>query len=345
MPRTIVTPELADTLRMIRVQNNITAKKLSEHINKSPSYITKLEKGYIKSVDSELIDSILQFVTKDDSDGDKLVEEVFSTLKHRYSKEEIDQQVWFTNYDTVLRKIPVPVSLLDFINERITNSNIEIEYLLSRINANEALPDEDIQDDSIEYNVWYASKACNGTQSIKIKMNHEDISALLSGKQSSAPYYVILTIVFYILKIEKYDNYVRLNDSDYKELFDKTKEILNSFKFYSLVEKEAIIAKAESDEQLSKLLNSFDYDNQKLISEVLLHIKVASDYDIKLTNERLKLFLSNVEWDLWFTLKLISLDYYRLNDIDIELKRSLLLDIERLIDSYFDKESISIETY
>lgn len=345
MPRTIITPELADTLRLIRIQNNVSAKELSKHVNKSPSYITKLEKGYIKSVDSDLIDSILKFITNDNSKGEKLAEEVFSTMKQRYSKEEIDQQVWFTNYDTVFRQIPVPSSLIDYLNEIINNNDISIEYLLSRINANEALPDEDIHDDTIEYNVWYASKVCKGTQSIKIKFNIDQLTALFSGKISAAPYFVILTILFYIFKIEKYKSQTVISDDEYKELLNKTKDTLNSFKFYSLIEKESIIAKAENDEQLSRLLNSFDYDNQILISNVLSNIKIASDFDIKLTNERLKLFLSNLKWDLWFTLKLISLEFYKLDSIDIESKKALLQDIENMIRDYSDNKSTSIETY
>lgn len=345
MPRTIITPELADTLRLIRIQNSVSAKDLSKHVNKSPSYITKLEKGYIKSVDSDLIDRILKYITNDDSEGEKLAEEVFSTMKQRYTKDEIDQQVWFTNYDTVFRQIPVPGSLIDYLNEKINNNDISIEYLLSRINSNEALPDEDIQDDTIEYNIWYASKVCSGTQSIKVKFNIDQLIALFSGKISAVPYYVILTILFYIFKIEEYQSQTVISDDEYKELLNKTKDILNSYKFYSLIEKENIIAKAENDEQLSRLLNSFDYDNQILISNVLSNIKIASDFDIKLTNERLKLLLANLKWDLWFTLKLNSLDFYKLDNIDVESKKALLQDIENLICTYSDNDSSSVETY
>lgn len=345
MPRTVITPELADTLRLLRIQNNISAKDLSVHINKSPSYITKLEKCYIKSVDSDLIDNILKYITNDDTEGNKLAEEIFSTLKHKYSKEEIDQQVWFTNYDTVFRQIPVSDTLIEFINSKIQDNNISIDYLLSRINSNEALPDEDKQDASIANNIWYASKACNNTQAIKIKMHKEQLATLLVGKLSSAPYYAIMTILFYILKIEKFKDKSVITDDEYKELMDETKAILNSFKFYSLIEKANIIAMADSKEQLSNLLNTFDYDNQILISEVLSNFKLASDFNVKLTNDRLKLFLSNLNWDLWFTLKIISFDFYKLETIDIDSKKALLIEVEKLLNSYINNKSTTVETY
>ena len=47
MPRAIVTPELAETLRGIRLQNKIQAKNLAAHIGKSPAFISKLESGNI----------------------------------------------------------------------------------------------------------------------------------------------------------------------------------------------------------------------------------------------------------------------------------------------------------
>ena len=47
MPRAIVTPELTETLRGIRLQNKIQAKNLAAHIGKSPAFISKLESGNI----------------------------------------------------------------------------------------------------------------------------------------------------------------------------------------------------------------------------------------------------------------------------------------------------------
>ena len=51
MPRAIVTPELAETLRSIRLKNKIQAKNLAAHIKKSPAFISKLENGNIQTID------------------------------------------------------------------------------------------------------------------------------------------------------------------------------------------------------------------------------------------------------------------------------------------------------
>ena len=43
-------------------------------------------------------------------------EEVFKTL---YGEEEIDEEIWFANFDTVYRNIPIPNSIVDYFNEKI----------------------------------------------------------------------------------------------------------------------------------------------------------------------------------------------------------------------------------
>ena len=62
MPRAIVTPELAETLRGIRLQNKIQAKSLAAYIGKSPAFISKLESGNIQTIDTKELYSILQFI-------------------------------------------------------------------------------------------------------------------------------------------------------------------------------------------------------------------------------------------------------------------------------------------
>ena len=52
MPRAIVTPSLSETIRSIRQQNKILANKVAAYVGKSPAYISKLENGDIKTIDT-----------------------------------------------------------------------------------------------------------------------------------------------------------------------------------------------------------------------------------------------------------------------------------------------------
>ena len=53
MPRFDVTQPLAETIKTIRIQNKISSKDLAKKIGKSPSYLSKLEKAEIKSIDAQ----------------------------------------------------------------------------------------------------------------------------------------------------------------------------------------------------------------------------------------------------------------------------------------------------
>lgn len=62
MARYDVTPELASIIKSTRIVNNVTAKSVAEHIGKSQSYISKLEKGGIKSIEENELISIFKFI-------------------------------------------------------------------------------------------------------------------------------------------------------------------------------------------------------------------------------------------------------------------------------------------
>ena len=112
MPRAIVTPELTETLRGIRLQNKIQAKNLAAHIGKSPAFISKLESGNIQTIDTKELYSILQFISGENS-STELAEQIYASLRFKYSSKEIEEQLWFTNYDTVECLLPIPEALID----------------------------------------------------------------------------------------------------------------------------------------------------------------------------------------------------------------------------------------
>ena len=92
MPRAIVTPELTETLRGIRLQNKIQAKNLAAHIGKSPAFISKLESGNIQTIDTKELYSILQFISGENS-STELAEQIYASLRFKYSSKEIEEQL------------------------------------------------------------------------------------------------------------------------------------------------------------------------------------------------------------------------------------------------------------
>lgn len=72
-----------------------------------------------------------------------------------------------------------------------------------------------------------------------------------------------------------------------------------------------------------------------------------SEYNIKLANEQLDAFAKNMHSDLGFMMKLVSMDYCKLDKVSVSKKKELLASIETLIQDYTNlpESKISIETY
>ena len=346
MPKIVVTDRLADTIKMLRMQTGIKSKDLAEHLGKTPGYVSKLEKQEVKNIELETVESIFSFILGDDYKKTEIWEQIYASLQIKYSKTEIDEEIWFTNFDTVYRHIPIPESLVDLLNEKIISLNTTRKILLQRINANEALTEEEILDKSLKPNKWYPSISGKGS-SIKISLSTNRLHDILDKKTLSSPYVFVYCILYYLLKIEKIGATVDIDDELNKQLHRETTSILNTHKFYSISEREAIVSQAQSKEEIHNLLSSFDNDNAKLIGEILSELKFASDMDIRITNDRLTGFLKNLSTDVWFTLRLVSLEYHLLESVDMAQRKEFLKEVDELIKKYTDtqKNIKNTETY
>lgn len=346
VPKILVTEGLIDTLKMLRTQNNVKSKDLAKHINKTPGYISKLEKFEIKSIELDVVESILGYILGDNYKKTETWEQIHASLQIKYTKTEIENEIWFANFDTVYRLIPIPRTLIEFFNEKIDSLKITRDYLLKRINANEALSDEEIKDVTIKENVWYISKQDNRSF-IKINFDEEKLSKILDYEETDSAYVFVFCILYYLLKIEQYGEIVKIEEEQIRDLNKKTTSILNEHKFYSIIERESLVRSAQSKEEVQNLLSSFDNENNKLISEILTELKFASEYNINITNKRLSGFLQNLSNDVWFTLKIVSLDYHLLDSLDFDKRKEFISEIELLIQKYADsQESLKkAETY
>ena len=347
MPRATVTNELSEILRSMRQQNKIQAKNLAMHIGKSPAYISKLENGGIQSIDTGELYEILRYISQENRTSE-LVEQIYKTLTVKYSNKEIEEQIWFTNYDTVECRLPVPEALRVDLNNRISSLGISRNYLISRINANETLSCEVISDISIPYNQWFSTKRKgHNSQSIKISLSEKQLDDILDKIDYVESYVFVFSVLFYLIKIEKYQDTILLSDEQNGDLMKATTQILNSYKFLSIAEKNSLIAEKKNEKEVISLLSSFDEANIEIMNDILNGFNFATQHNIKSANEQLKNFSNNMHWDLGFMLKLISLEFNSLQDTSFSNKKNLLLEIQALITKYqnIPEEQNMIEEY
>lgn len=349
-----VTLELAEILKAVRVQHHVTAKAVAEHIGKSQSYMSKLEKGDIKTIDESELTSVFRFIYgNNEADFESFfsssLEKILDTLELRYSDEEIREQNWFHNYDTVQRLIPVPSNLIDDLYERMVSNNISIEYLCKRINSNEAISPKVNNTDRYPFNEWQSFVVNHKIEFgfIKMKLNLADIEKLFSKQIISTNYVTMLSIAYYVFKIETYGSKKDISDPDDIQLMDKATEYLSNHQFYSIASKNALRKRARSKEEYDTLLSSFDKENSAVINELLKAFRVFSELDIAKTNEYLTCFVNNLRWDSGFMLKLISTTFYQMEDVSFSVKKEMLTEIQSIFSKYKELPETQkrLETY
>ena len=340
MARFDVTPELASIIKSTRVSHNVTAKSIAEHIGKSQAFISKLENGDLKSIDRDQLIDIFEFILGSEEAFQAFLNEtllpIFSSLTLRHTKKEIDSQIWYTNFDMVLRLIPIPDSLTKNINQELIDNRIEIDVLCDRINGNEMIDKNTYDVESLPSNIWLCDSESGEIKNIyiKISISKTTIEDILQNRTKSINYITMFAIVFYMFLIEEYRDKTDLSIENYQSNWDKTTDYLNRFQFYSLEQKRYLESRAQTESEHEALLSDFDKNNQKTINEILHIFKALSEFDLLRTTNCLSQFKENLSWDGGFILRLISLDFDALKDTNIDQRKNMLSEIIGIIDRY-----------
>lgn len=335
MPKIDVTPELAEALRTLRVENKVSARALADHLSKSPSYISKLEKVAIKSIAREELDKIIQFITADKSSFFDQIAEFFKICSFRFDLEKVNAQVWYSNYSTVYCQIPIPMELVDEINTLLSENKISREELCRRINSNELLRNEDgefrCNYEQYPKNEWF-QRDPNVENSLELFLNMpiEKIAGILDKKVRTTSYVFLQAIVVYTLKIIDYSDQVYISDAKQKPLYQAAQVLLSNYKVYSMAEKYSHLNEPSK-------LNIHDQRSQMEIYNLTTRLKFISNYDVQYTNEIFSRFSKNLDWDESFILSLMALPFHNMGTISFAAKKELIRKIKALIDEVIEQ--------
>lgn len=342
MPKIQVTPELASSLRKLRIDHGVTAKDLSLAIGKSASYITMLEKNKIMTIDAALFDNVLSAIvgsprkTKLESAYEELGENVHLI----FSSTEMEQQYWLINFDETRRAIPVPEKLIDYITQLMEDHSIERDYLLSSINSNLDLIEVNYPD-NIRYNEWF--KDSDDSSSIIIKFDSQLFNAILDKKAKETKYIFLFAILYYLYRIIN-NNLVRgIKDEDANT---RAKDTLNEFKVYTLLEKHSLVNSSLSVEEINNLLPKEDVLNKKLIKEINNCLNALSDANVTWANKHLEVITNNLSIDSGLFLTLSSaFDFEKIKDCSFDKRQEFLDDIRQYMNEYDFKDQHQINEY
>jgi transcriptional regulator with XRE-family HTH domain len=349
MAKIEMTLEIGRKIKEWRLQYNVKSKDLAEHINKSPAYISKLEKGDIKQIENTLFKDIIVYISGNPNGYEKFMAKVTEDI----SSDELDKNTLFLNFDKIERKIPIPETLVDFINLKMSILNIDSDKICEYINKNEDLDEEFIKEHSIvkentPLNRWIAYSTFD-PQGNEVKRNYifinckaEKLIKILSRELDRCNYTFMFAVIYHILKIENYGNCQVIDKEKYKE---ETNRILLSNKFYSLYDKNKFGEQSNTVKEYEELLSDFDRENRVLINDLLRLISAMSDYDVKYANDKLSKIVQNTKSETSFSLSFMALSLNPLKNVSVVLKKEFLEKVEDLIQSYKEMPDSKIEKY
>ena len=258
------------------------------------------------------------------------MKKILDTLELRFTDEEIAEQIWFDNYDTVFRIIPIPCDIVDDIRKRMDANNITIDNLCENINANADLSPEINKNNKYPFNEWQARVVDHKIKScfIKMKVDADKIQKILIGEKTSTNYVTMLAVIYHIIRFEKPIEKSEDKDEYSYKLMEEAKLYLNQHKFFSLVEKKKLAQQVHTKQEYEAISTTFDKKNVELVNKILQILRVLSDMNIEKTNEYLSSFMSNLKWDSGFMMRLISLPFSEIEDVSFTIKKELMKKIE-----------------
>lgn len=123
--------------------------------------------------------------------------------------------------------------------------------------------------------------------------------------------------------------------------------LLDKYKFFTLSRKEMLLLQTNSKNQAKSILNEFDIENQEILNKLLKFIKMATDMDVLGTNKALKQFVSNLEWDYNFMLRVIGFNFASIEECSFSNKLQMLKEIRDIVTKYQEmpEEQKIVEIY
>ena len=309
MAKLMLTKEIASYLRDIRLKANIT-KNMAEHLEKSPAYITKMEKGEIQSIDMEVLFSYLSMCYGNDIDkATEAYDYIYKTFNVSiYSSEEEKQhQESYENFDKVNRLIPLSDEFKQEILSKIEKSGYDLKQIIEKVNQNDDVPELK-------------------NRPILLKLDYDEVYLILYSPNTNCNYITIQSILYTISRLSRATPLQAMNEAH---------QTMTDFKFYSISERHKYLGQDE-------LSTAHDIENRKKINTLLNILITLSDQNVSLTNNQIDKILKNFKMDIGFTFTFISLDLSNLKNLSRNTKKEFLLDVKKLINSYSEKSDIDM---
>lgn len=349
----VINEEIGQALKAFRMQYKVKAKDVASILEKSPAYISKLEKGQIQQVDKNDFVRITNYIANDSDGYDKFCNIVIKNS----DIDALDRSVFLRNFDLIERKLPVPDDLVKSIAALMIELKVSPEELSEYINRNEDLDDaffeeHKIDKKSIKKNVWHIYFEADSSNYVRsyIFLNYsaERIHALLDGKIKKCDYTFLYAIVYHLIKLKKKCDNLNFDEKLCGTCKNEAEQLLLKYKFYSLSLQERIRIQSKTENEYREILSDFDIDNAKYVEHIVRKIHFLSQLDVDYTNSKLETIVKNMdELEDTFVLAFMATSLDALKETSISMKKDFLKDIKSIVKRYSEKsiDNKSIEKY
>jgi len=324
MPKVKLTEELSNALKNTRNDKNIKAADLAKEIGKSLAFISKLENNVAEQVDLPVLVAIFKFLI-----GEEFMDFINPLLEKatiELTPEEIKKQEWVNIFDLEYRKIPIPTSLVEFINTELERLSLTPDQVILEMNKNEELTDKDMLGQNKNSLIFSKGKETSDSYSyIIFELEDSFLTKILSTEKTTINYITMEGILRTIYKIEG----LSVDDAH-----NRTVAALNKNKFYSLSEKKKLLRLNKRKEDMDDVLTDFDKANRQTVNSILKNIMMLSEWDIDYTNKKLKNLDDSFSIDPPFIMAVIGSNFFKLKDVKKETKKLFLSELDKLIDKF-----------
>ncbi len=324
----VITHELALLIKTLRVQNGINAKDLAAHLEKSPSYVSKLESGQLRRVEKETLTETLCFCTGTSDFYGEALPIVVRTLQGMLNTENIVEQVWLMHYDAVERVVDMPSGMVADISHNLEEMGVSVGEMVQFLNANidseapASFPANQMI--ALDYN---GSKRVTA----RIEISEETVHNLLKGKVSETYYFILHTIIHAMFRLKYYSGVKnKLPPDEAIKVLQHTALYMGRWNVHSLMGYSHFLS---SDEFVAHQL-PLAVGDAGVVDSIADILREISTHDTLQTVGQLSAFRDTLTWDPAFALKLMSIPFAELEDLSFANKRELINDIQALVDRY-----------
>ncbi len=340
-----VTPELATLIKTLRSQNKVSAKDLAEHVDRSRSYISKLEGGAIQTIQKEDLTKILSFITDgNDFYNEKLIE-IVRVLRSFMDPTRMNQQLWLIQYDCAERQIPVTEGLLNYFKTTLKELRVTPWHLAELVNAN---IDSELSD-QLPSNEYLDLSYQRGSHMLVIRMeiSEEELVEIVGKQRSTATYSVLFSLVFTLEKVREYPEMEPLIPDDARKVLRRASAILDGAQVHCLTDYGTMVNSVELLAGQEELYNSFDAIDPGIISNILYRFGELMDYDTNGTVDALKIFSDSLQWDPAFVMQILRIPFRDLEGMSYSNKKKMLTELQDVFDTYASMSALErkIEEY